>query len=80
MWSATEPSAEESAPRLVSPSKWAKVRWTTRSEYAPDRAGEMRVVAFMQTVMAERFRRIAGTLETFQQPKLDRIFLRFAAD
>jgi hypothetical protein len=46
---------------------------------APNRAGEMRVVVFRQTVMAERLRGIARALQTFQQPDLERLLLRFAA-
>ena len=45
-----------------------------------DGAGEMRVVIFRQTVMAERLRRITGPLQTFQEADLQRLLLRFASE
>ena len=42
----------------------------------PDRAGEMSVIVFGETVVAERLRRITGALQAFQKADLERLLLR----
>ena len=46
---------------------------------AADGAGEMRVVRLREAVVAERLRGITRALQAFEQPDLERLFFRFAA-
>ena len=45
----------------------------------PNRTGKVSVVVFRETEMTERLRRIAGALQTLQQPDLERLLFGFAA-
>ena len=45
---------------------------------ASNRAGEMSVIGLGETKVTERLRRVARSLQTFQESDLERLFLRFA--
>ena len=47
---------------------------------APNRAGEMSVIVFRETEVAQRLRRVTRALQTFQKSDLERLFLRFAGE
>jgi hypothetical protein len=47
---------------------------------APDRAGEMGVVDFGQTIMTQRRRGVTCTLQTFEQRNLERMLFRGSPD
>src|SRR5262249_41138994 len=46
----------------------------------PDRTGEMQVIGFCQTVMAERPSIVARTLKTFKQTDLQRLLFGLSAE
>src|SRR5438876_221630 len=47
---------------------------------APDRAGEVKIVCFGQTVMSERLHGVTRPLQALEQANLERLLFRFAAD
>ena len=75
----TEASAEESGPRFERPST-APGRGDYEVGVAADRAREVGIVALVQAIVAKGFRRISGAFQALEEPQLDRIFLRLAAN